>query len=381
MKAFKYVIRDRELFTLAFVFFAISILSKVFGSSDVTAVSVGFSAGLAHFLFLASHFGAVALFISIRSSSIFRIPKSIMPYLLLALYATLSAFWSPSLLKSGGLATLSIFNVVWAVCITHSIRRFPSEQRFAFFMYFWAMLIVIDFAVELAFKGAFPNLDEYSMVAFLVASILFLNLHRRLAALLFAIGLSGQSLSAVLGLLVFWYCLLLRRRPVFGTLLLIALPLGLQQVWSSVLSGHLTIYGKNAELIITGSGRFNAWSAVVEAIASSQWTHFIFGHGYSSDRQALLAQELSWSVDVHNNVLHVFYGLGVTGILLLSAALFSSLRVKQTQTFAQYRFPILTSLFFFGLTSSYFFGRPSDMAIFWMSFLAVGTADKQINSA
>lgn len=372
MLQIKEVIQDRELITLIFIFCVISILGKVFGSTDVTAVSVGFSAGQAHFFLLASNIGAIALFISIRSNSIFRVPKPLIPYLLLAIYALLSSLWSPNILKSGGLAVLAVFNIVWAICIAHSIRRFPSGYRLTILTNFWAVLVIIDFVVELAFKGLLPNLDEYSMIAFSLGSILLLKRRIGLAVLLWTIGLSGQSLSAVLGLMVFWYFLLLRRRPITGTLFIAVAAISIQFAWEQVLNGQFTVYGKNAELIVTGSGRFNAWSAVSQAISSSTWPNFLFGHGYSSDRQALVAQNLSWSVDVHNNILHVFYGLGLVGISLFSFALFSSLRKKVHRSFSNYTVPILTSSLFFGMTSSYFFGRPSDIAIFWLTFLAVG---------
>ncbi len=369
MAIHKHVFRNRNLFVLCFVFIFVQISEKLFGSADVYSVSAEFHFSNSHILLVGAATLAVCVLAVLYPSCMVRFPKFFIPYLLLALYALLSTIWSPTPLKSGGLALLAFYNLLWGACIGGALRMLSEDRRFDAFISFWTVLVLADFTVETAAKGLFANLDEFSMIAFVLAFILMKSKRLTLAVVMLFVGISGQSVSAILGLIMFVSLSLLSRHRLIGFVFLILTSVLGEIIWQGVESGVISVYGKDAGLIMTGSGRFNAWRVVWEAIETAEWDRLLFGHGYGSDRQVLLANAFSWTVDVHNNLLYVCYGLGLLGVSFLFAAIVMSLRIPLIEEFGAYRIPLLAAFLFFGLSSSYFFGRPSTLAVFWLSYL------------
>lgn len=366
------------------VAFALAIVGEnVFGSSDTESIAGGFAASYSHFFYIGSALiGTVVLFFLFPGSDL-RFPRFYLPYLFLAIYALLSSFWGTAFLKSAGLSLMLILNLIWAAVIGVELRRVPEGKRFRAFVDLWAVLFIINFCIENIIKGAFANLDEFSIMA-MILSYMLLRLRSFTAALIvFILSLSGQSFSAILGFFLFIiahkFFRISNSKKIFSLLLIgIIVFLTLHVEWLGLLEeSGIRIFGKNSNGIISGSGRFNAWQAVYDAILASSWSFFLFGHGYATDRDVLTQAGLTWSVDVHNNVLHMAYGLGLIGLLLFIWALIWSIRLAVLRDFRKYLLPILIAFLFFGFSSSYFFGRPSYMAIFWLTFLTAGVQVQQ----
>jgi len=137
-----------------------------------------------------------------------------------------------------------------------------------------------------------------------------------------------------------------------------------------LLAGDIKIYSKSIDYIYTGSGRFDLYSVLMNKIIDQNISLLIFGNGYMSERYALSASELTWSIDAHNNILQSLWGVGVLGTLIMFKVWrsfiesFSSYKTLVTRT--QMRTLNLSVFAFvaFGLTSSHFFSRPSLSAVF-----------------
>ncbi len=369
MISIRQLLKRRSYFPLFLLFLLFSVSEKIFGSNETTNISGSFATGAGHFLILGSSSIVAAILVLRYQKLVFHPPSFYTYYIILASYAVLTSLWSPSLLKSGGLAVLDVYNLIWGVCIGGVVRRVPAEERLSAFVSIWAVFVFIDFVVENAFKGLHANLDEFSMIAFVLVIISARAKRFALAVALFLIGLSGQSFSAILGLVLFVAILLAVRKPLLSLFVSAAFFVAGQILWADIMSGKITIYGKGSQAILAGSGRFNAWNTVYQGIVNSNWNTYIFGHGYASDRSVLVASKLSWAIDVHNNLLHITYGMGIFGLALFAIAILMSLHTKLERSFSRYKLATLAAFMFFGLSSSYFFGRPSILAEFWLSYL------------
>lgn len=373
----EYISQPRYVWIFAVFVFAM-IGENAFGSSDTDSIAGGFAASYSHIFYIGSALigtaGLIALFPNLNP--IF--PSFFLFYIIMAFYAMISSFWGTALVKSAGLSIILVLNLIWASAIGYEIRKVPESKRFSVFVDFWIIFFLINFTVENLFKGVFANLDEFSLIAMILSFMVFRKGNFVFSFFIFLLALSGQSFSAILGFILFviiyyfdrmsriWKVILLF---LYAVLILFAI----QVEWLGLIEqSGITIYGKDSSVIISGSGRFNAWQAVYDAIRDSNWMNFIFGHGYATDRDVLNQMNFTWTVDVHNNILHIFYGIGLIGFFLFVIAIVKSMKISMIPDFRRYRFAILVSFIFFGFSSSYFFGRPSSMAVFWLSFLTAG---------
>ena len=359
--------------------FALAIVGEnAFGSSDTGSITSGFSANHSHIFYVGSALIGTAGLILLFPGANIKFPRFFMPYIVMTLFAMMSSFWGSAPIKSGGLSLILLLNLIWSSVIGLEFRKIDEANRFRIFVSMWTILFFINFTIENISKGFFANLDEFSMIAFILSFMMFRLGRHILSTIIFTAALSGQSFSAVLGFFLFiivYYFDRLSKIGKFLILLLYAmLSIFLLQVnWIAFLEQRgITIFGKDSANLITGSGRFTAWQSVYDAIKEANWLQKLFGHGYATDRDVLTQTELSWAVDVHNNLLHIQYGLGLIGMTIFIVAIAKSMKLELLAQFNRYRLAILAAFLFFGFSSSYFFGRPSYMAVFWLTFLTAG---------
>ncbi len=369
--------RKKSAFII-YVFVFLNIFENVFGSGDVDSIASSFSASYSHILYFGSSFiGAIAILKLFPNWTPY-FPRFFGYYLLFAFYAILSSIWSPAPVKSLGLSIILLLNLVMATAIGTAMRDVREEDRFSQFMELWSWLFLVNIVIETIFKGFPANLDEYSLIAFIISFTLFMNKKLISASIFFLLGLSGQSFSAVLAFFLFLFAYFFNSITIYlkfaiVAVFLIVIYISMSVDWLLILENSgFTIFGKDASGIISGSGRFNAWQQVYQAILNSGFVAKLFGHGYASDREVLIASDLTWTVDVHNNLLHICYGLGLVGLLFIVVAFAKSFRLPLLEQFSRFRLAVFASFLFFGLSSSYFFGRPSSLAIFWLTFLTAG---------
>lgn len=294
----------------------------------------------------------------------------LIPFLVLFSYGMVSALWSPSPTKSFVLAALNYIDVIWAIFISKLCCKHSPSNTLRSFLFVWSLICILDYLISAVYKGVTPNLDEVALLSFILAFII--NQEYKLIFLpltLIFVGLAGSSVSAILcsfiGLFFYFY----KRKKIVLVFLLPVISAIIYLIYSELKKGSIILYDKNLDILITGSGRLGAYQAVFNSIAEANTYNLIFGHGYATDRQALVDANLTWTVDVHNNFLHVTYGLGLIGLFVFLFACSWSLLKNVSVEGAKYKFFIFFSLMSFGLTSSYFFGRPSLSGVFWMSFL------------
>lgn len=295
------------------------------------------------------------------------------PFLVLFAYCMASALWSSSSSKSFVLAALNYVDVIWAIVISKICLKYSPIKAFERFLVIWSLICISDYLISAVYKGITPNLDEVALLSFIVAFIIRQEYkHIFLPLALTFIGLAGSSVSAIfcvfIGLFVYYY----QNRKV---ILIFLFPAIFSAVYFSYLElekGSFLLFGKGLNVLLTGSGRLGAYETVFNSIQEANTFNLIFGHGYATDRTALLAANLTWTVDVHNNLLHVMYGLGFVGLSMFLFSCFWSLRTIVSTEANKYKFFIFLGLMSFGLTSSYFFGRPSLSGVFWMSFFLLG---------
>lgn len=292
-----------------------------------------------------------------------------LPFVIFFLYGIFTSLWSPNMIKSLVLASLNFTDLIWAVAIGKMSQQYSASKRFEYFLLGWSLICIADFILSASFKGFPPNLDEIALISFLLAFLLHHEYqYKALPILLLMVGLFGSSVSAIVSFLLallLFYSQNSKRKFIF--LLVIIVPSAIF-VYQQMLNGSLTLFGKGLDVLLTGSGRIGAYQVVYNSIINAPVANILFGHGYASDRIALEAAELSWTVDVHNNILHISYGLGLVGLCLFLYSCVYCLNSKASFLFTEYRYFVFIGLMCFGLTSSYFFGRPSYSAIFWLSF-------------
>jgi hypothetical protein len=372
-----YCLAGRKIKWIAIVFFLNILGENIFGNNSLDSISGGFNLNIFHFLFILTNVINTLTLIFIFFKDL-RFPKFFLFYLALTLYAMLSSLWGMELFKSVGLSLILFFNLIWAAVIGFELQRASEGRRFQTFVDLWVIFFIINFMVENILKGVFANLDEFSMMGMVLSYFLWKRKNWIFALIIFLMSLTGQSFSSILGFGLFFILMLIKKKSslkklVYIVFLGVMLFFLLAFIWFGFLSEKETlIYGKDINLIMTGSGRFNAWLAVYEAILTSSWPSLLFGHGYANDRYVLEQAGLSWTIDVHNNILHILYGLGLCGFFLFLVAMIAGVKVKISPEFHEYRLAILVVFIFFGLSSSYFFARPSYIAIFWLTFLTAG---------
>ncbi len=277
--------------------------------------------------------------------------------LLLALTAltTLSAIWSLS-----PVTTLSASAALWAstfIAAYMALRISPRELLNLLAIALGALaagsmmviLLLPDYGVMTGTHEGLWNgltthknaLGRYMVMGVVIAAALALKpqnpwrlLLLAVCALCFILMLGTQSATAYVLLVAFMFLYALLRTsanlaaPARTGLLLIGLSIiaiaALLLTDATVLEETLTALGRDTSL----THRTRIWAGAMDAISEQPW----LGYGYeafwgSSTSTSFSLHYTSWNVPhVHNGFLEVWLGLGVTGVILLTALTLSFLR-------------------------------------------------------
>lgn len=322
--------------------------------------------------------------------------------LLLALTAltTLSAIWSLS-----PVTTLSASAALWAstfIAAYMALRISPRELLNLLTIALGtlaagSMLVILllpDYGVMTGTHEGLWNgltthknaLGRYMVMGVVIAADLALKpqnpwrlLLLAVCALCFILMLGTQSATAYVLLVAFMFLYALLRTsanlaaPARTGLLLIGLSIiaiaALLLTDATVLEETLTALGRDTSL----THRTRIWAGAMDAISEQPW----LGYGYeafwgSSTGTSFSLHYTSWNVPhVHNGFLEVWLGLGVTGVILLTALTLSFLRHITSRMS-----PDLLMLFALTLTTSlvlnlveFNFLRYNN--IFWILFIYV----------
>jgi O-antigen ligase len=104
-----------------------------------------------------------------------------------------------------------------------------------------------------------------------------------------------------------------------------------------------------------------------------------------SERAYLSTLDLSWAIDAHNSVLQCLYGGGIVGLVLLfrvwfiANRFFESIKIDNLddRTIGIFKSANIAFILF-GLTSSQYFSRPSESAIFISSLVILIYTHKKV---
>lgn len=298
---------------------------------------------------------------------------------LLICYSLVSVLWSPVVFVSLGQAIYSLINLIFAAMLGSYF--FASDERSSGFARFWSLLLIADYLLSIAFRysvnGIFSlvPLDEKALIAivvFLLFSATQKNnfIYKILMLFLFAFGKSMSALIFGCGVLLYRAY---RKSLLYAVVCVSCVSSLVAYMARLVMSGDVTIYGKSMDLILTGSGRFNVYSSMLDAIVDARLHSIVFGHGYMSERPYLSRQGLSWTIDAHSNILQSLYGLGLVGSFMMIVIWLYPIRLLKRFDRGRVDFDIVKAANYafigFGMTSSYFYSRPSISAIFFTTLL------------
>ncbi|ENM5889541.1 O-antigen ligase family protein [Vibrio mimicus] len=183
------------------------------------------------------------------------------------------------------------------------------------------------------------------------------------------IGLYFKSLSAFMAYFVCLIMYLFFKRKY----LLLSFGIGLAIVLMALMYNFLmenegtdtVLLGKSVNAIITGSGRFQVYAAAWDVLKNYDLLTLVKGVGFMTERTVLARYDLAWSTDVHNSFLLSIVTGGVVAAILYFLFVLSPLFVgtytsKDAKSlFISFHFMCV----FFGLSSSYYLGRPSYLLI------------------
>jgi hypothetical protein len=356
----------------------LSFLEGVFSNADGTAANSDFSAAGSH-VSMALGYSCIAIFLLVlfvRRYRSIRLDAPIKYQIILYSYFLLTGFWSNLALVSFGQAIYSVYGLFFAFSIGYACAGRDLLSSVTEFIKLWFFMLLIAYLVEAFFiifySGVFRlvPLDEKALISVVLIILAFsfkISVGRIRNIILWFMFIFGLSFSSILSSLVFF---LSRIRSHIRIFLLLCFMPSFWYLYRLLLAGDIKIYSKSIDYIYTGSGRFDLYSVLMNKIIDQNISLLIFGNGYMSERYALSASELTWSIDAHNNILQSLWGVGVLGTLIMFKVWrsfiesFSSYKTLVTRT--QMRTLNLSVFAFvaFGLTSSHFFSRPSLSAVF-----------------
>jgi O-antigen ligase len=141
--------------------------------------------------------------------------------------------------------------------------------------------------------------------------------------------------------------------------------------------GEYVFLDKNAEAFLTGSGRFNLYEISLQ-IYLDEFSIFrkIFGVGFMGERAVLEGRDLGWITDPHNSFILNMLDLGIIGIIfyiIFTVYPFVYLRFMPVEKvkFSRLFLFFHISCIVFGLTSSYYIGKPSIVLIFSLAYFSI----------
>lgn len=372
----------------------VRISEKLF-SNDADVNSV-FSASSSHYYFGAVYtFATAFLFLNfIIDKTEIKTGKFVILQILLFLYYFITVFWSPQPLVSTGQVVYSFYGLFFATALgKYSVRAASGNAPVEKLLRLWALLMVLDYVISLAFNLLkqdlkLPSIDERALVA--ISIFLLLVAHSSVKSgfikyMLLWTYVMGQSFSAIASsMVIFTGFVYSKVGKVFALCFLFIAAWAFYLASGYIQSGDFTVYGKTWDYILTGSGRFNAWSYLVDEIAAFEPFDLLFGRGFMSEREFLIRQDLSWGIDAHSNVIQTMYGTGLIGlILMLSVWLWPFFSAKRSiaknygNNYSDLVISCHIAFISFGLSSSHYFSRPSVSAIFMSSFLIVALASSK----
>lgn len=363
----------------------VRISEKLF--SNDADVNSAFSASYSHVYFGAVYtFATVFLFLNfIQDDTKIRHNKFILFQILLFSYYFVTVFWSPQAIVSTGQALYSFYGLLFALSVVkYSLKNASNEDPITSLLKIWALMILMDYVISISFNVfrdtfLWPSLDEKALVAISIFILLWGRSENKIEIWsypLLWLYFMGQSFSAIASSMIIFSGFVYSKIGKFFALLFLIMALWLFYIASGYIqSGDLTVYGKTWDYILTGSGRFNAWSYLVDEIVHFELFDLFFGRGYMSEREFLIRQDLSWGIDAHNNVIQTMYGAGLIGLILLMMLWFWPIvgaRKAIAQAYGTRYSDLVISCHLafisFGLSSSHYFSRPSISAIFMSSF-------------
>ena len=138
--------------------------------------------------------------------------------------------------------------------------------------------------------------------------------------------------------------------------------------------GETLLFNKPAEAYLSGSGRFNLYIVAYDVFRSFNPFEMLFGVGFMAQRDLLLGHDLPWITDPHNSLIASALGLGLLGVFLYF--LFVLFPLLKPRTAGGYE-KIWRSFHFgfvaYGITSSYYLGRPSMLLLYAVAFYNIAT--------
>ena len=224
------------------------------------------------------------------------------------------------------------------------------------------------------------------LLYFFISKFLFrktiFNLLFMLLALVFSTKLNSFSsyLSVLVGLLV--YLLLTGRFLIFSLFTSVSITLVFSATMFLTNNLDLVINNKPAAAYMSGSGRFAYYIEAINVITNEfSNSELFFGRGFMAERVYMEGRGLFWVTDPHSSALTSFLGLGGIGLLLYLTFILhpflyyhskknlivNSCSLKEIQLLLV--FHSIASAY--GMTSSYYLGRPSFLLI--LGLVALGS--------
>lgn len=356
---------------LLFIAVLTNVLSTLVAQTFSSDVGGEFVQNNGHVVYTSIYLVALAVLLLLLLKMGTKLQLFILPYILLLLWLATTSVWSAFPLRSGGLAVLFAYNIVLGSVFCKICSVYTAEFALKQFLFFWAVFVFVEFVLETVIASGLPSLDEIALISALLSVLLFGCKSYYLAAVFFLVFTVGQSLSAIIAFTMFSLVFLTMRDPKRAVLLSGAGLLAVCGVVALVGKGVITVYGKDLSLLVSGSGRFNAWATVLDEFLRRDVFGLVFGGGFGADRYVLAQANLTWTVDVHNNLLQLLSTGGLVALVLFLFASYIALAIPINSRYVPLRFAVFLALFFFGLTSSYFFARPSFSAEFWLMLIGV----------
>lgn len=331
----------------------------------------------------------VLAFIAIKKKSKLKIPSNAMFILALIYYviAFTSTAYSPLPLITSYNSIIGVFFVYTAAAISEYVENIESNKE----RYQWLLSFILKFSVASILTNAlfyfiyFGEKDFFTngvsadftaaLVLFCSISYYHLNKGFRSCVYLFIailISFKLNSFSSLMSISV-GYCFFCLYNKNYIKLSFIMLTIGFSSViFYTFLIDHqgseLIINNKPVNAYLTGSGRFDYYLAAVDVLTESSFTKLLFGSGFMAERVLMEGKGLSWVTDPHNSLLLSILGMGIIGVLLyVSFALYPFFKVNmlnpKNNIQPHWIFFHVTFLSY-GMTSSYYIGRPTVILIF-----------------
>jgi hypothetical protein len=228
---------------------------------------------------------------------------------------------------------------------------------------FVAMLLLFVYFVDYSIKRSMKGLLKIVGVSI---ACLFLNSF-------------SSYLAIIAGMLIFF---LETKKYVQFAMVAIVLSVGMLAGISYLENniGNFLLLSKPAEAYLTGSGRFILYTTAYEIYLNEfSLLQQIFGVGFMAERSLLEGRDLFWITDPHNSLILNALGLGAVGILIylsfVAYPMFAS--NKLDRSYKKHWIFFHFSSVVYGMTSSYYLGRPSFLLMFSLVLYQIVRSDNR----